>query len=248
MLISNAEYVSIEITRRCNMCCDHCLRGDAEDIDIQEKYIDAFLDKFINGANIYSVCITGGEIMLNIPAIRYLLAAVKKKNISVESFYMVTNGKDSSKALDLAMASLEWWSYCTECDGEPDYAGICISSDEFHEDISSTAKEILSGLSYYRNDKERSYTTNGLLNEGRAKNLSSSAFKKYEPFENALCIEKESNELISIHEEQLYLNALGDIVAGCDWSYESQQERIICNVMDNNWTDKLLTSKYCNLS
>lgn len=70
MRIYSANSVFIEVTRRCNMCCAHCLRGDAESIDIQEKYIDAFLDSFETGAYISSLTFTGGEISLNIPAIR----------------------------------------------------------------------------------------------------------------------------------------------------------------------------------
>lgn len=77
MRIYSANNVFIEVTRRCNMCCAHCLRGDAESIDIQEKYIDAFLDNFEKGAYISSLTFTGGEISLNIPAIRYTLKAVK---------------------------------------------------------------------------------------------------------------------------------------------------------------------------
>lgn len=50
MRIYSANNVFIEVTRRCNMCCAHCLRGDAESIDIQEKYIDAFLDNFEKSA------------------------------------------------------------------------------------------------------------------------------------------------------------------------------------------------------
>ena len=115
------------------MCCAHCLRGDAESIDIQEKYIDAFLDNFEKGAYISSLTFTGGEISLNIPAIRYTLKAVKERGIAVGSFYMVTNGKAVDKMADLAMASLEWWAYCDEKD---DYmCGLCISSDNFHEVI-----------------------------------------------------------------------------------------------------------------
>ena len=76
MRIYSANNVFIEVTRRCNMCCAHCLRGDAESIDIQEKYIDAFLDNFEKGAYISSLTFTGGEISLNIPAIRYTLNAV----------------------------------------------------------------------------------------------------------------------------------------------------------------------------
>ena len=65
MRIYSANSVFIEVTRRCNMCCAHCLRGDAENIDIQEKYIDAFLDSFEKGACISSLTFTGGEISLN---------------------------------------------------------------------------------------------------------------------------------------------------------------------------------------
>lgn len=74
MYISSACDVVIEVTRRCNMCCAHCLRGDAEAVDIQERYIDAFLDSFANAGYISSLTFTGGEISLNIPAIRYTLA------------------------------------------------------------------------------------------------------------------------------------------------------------------------------
>ena len=108
MYISNACNVVIEVTRRCNMCCAHCLRGDAEAVDIQERYIDAFLDSFANAGYISSLTFTGGEISLNIPAIRYTLNAVRERNISVGSFYMVTNGKAVDKMVELALASLEW--------------------------------------------------------------------------------------------------------------------------------------------
>ena len=151
------------------MCCAHCLRGDAESIDIQEKYIDAFLDNFEKGAYISSLTFTGGEISLNIPAIRYTLKAVKERGIAVGSFYMVTNGKAVDKMADLAMTSLEWWAYCDEKD---DYmCGLCISSDNFHEVIPYESKSILSGLKYNRNDKVTDFHLAYLLNEGRAKNL-----------------------------------------------------------------------------
>lgn len=146
MYISSACDVVIEVTRRCNMCCAHCLRGDAEAVDIQERYIDAFLDSFANAGYISSLTFTGGEISLNIPAIRYTLNAVRERNISVGSFYMVTNGKAVDKMVELALASLEWWNYC---DDKDDYScGLCISSDDFHEEIPRESASILSGLRY----------------------------------------------------------------------------------------------------
>ena len=70
MQITSVDTVVIEITRRCNMCCAHCLRGDAENVDINSKYVDAFFNSFKDGAFISNITFTGGEISLNIPAIR----------------------------------------------------------------------------------------------------------------------------------------------------------------------------------
>ena len=179
MYISDANNVVIEITRRCNMCCAHCLRGDAENVNIQEKYINAFLDSFSGRRYIGTIVFTGGEISLNIPAIRYTLKAVKERNISVGSFYMVTNGKAVDKMEDLALASLEWWNYCDEKD---EYlCGLCISSDNFHEEISDESASILSGLKYNRDDMVTDFHEKYLLNEGRAKTLNDDWSLKREP-------------------------------------------------------------------
>lgn len=249
MYISNACNVVIEVTRRCNMCCAHCLRGDAEAVDIQEKYIDAFLDSFVNAGYISSLTFTGGEISLNIPAIRYTLNAVRERNISVGSFYMVTNGKAVDKMADLALVSLEWWNYC---DDKDDYScGLCISSDDFHEEISSESASILSGLKYNRDDKVTDFRKQYLINEGRAKTINANQILKREPMVSELTIEYERNCAqrseagIYITDGELYLNAIGDVVVGCNWSYESQKKYRIGNVMDEKWLENIRSSKLC---
>lgn len=249
MYISSACDVVIEVTRRCNMCCAHCLRGDAEAVDIQERYIDAFLDSFANAGYISSLTFTGGEISLNIPAIRYTLNAVRERNISVGSFYMVTNGKAVDKMVELALASLEWWNYC---DDKDDYScGLCISSDDFHEEIPRESASILGGLRYNRNDKVTDFRKQYLINEGRAKTINANQILKREPIVSELVIEyerdcKPRNEAgINITDGELYLNAIGDVVVGCDWSYESQRKYRIGNVMDEKWLENIRSSKLC---
>lgn len=249
MYISDANNVVIEITRRCNMCCAHCLRGDAENVDIQEKYINAFLDSFSGRRYIGTIVFTGGEISLNIPAIRYTLNAVRERNISVGSFYMVTNGKAVDKMAELALASLEWWNYC---DDKNDYScGLCISSDDFHEEISRESASILSGLRYNRNDKVTGFRKQYLINEGRAKTINANQILKREPIVSELVIEyerycKPGNEAgINITDGELYLNAIGDVVVGCDWSYESQKKYCLGNAMDEKWLENIRSSKLC---
>lgn len=38
MLIRYASDVAIEVTRRCNMKCAHCLRGDAQNIPFHSNW------------------------------------------------------------------------------------------------------------------------------------------------------------------------------------------------------------------
>lgn len=243
MRIYGASSVVIEVTRRCNMCCAHCLRGDAENVDIQEKYIDAFLDSFEEGAYIGSLTFSGGEISLNIPAIRYILKSVKERGIAVGSFYMVTNGKAADKMADLAMASLEWWNYCD--DKDDNVCGLCISSDDFHEEIPNESKSILSGLKYSRNDKVTDFHRAFLVNEGRAKNLDSNVYKKRELHVDKLEYGFSETGGIDFCSGDLYLSAVGDIVSGCDLSYESQKKYRLGNVMNKNWLESIPTSELC---
>lgn len=203
--------------------------------------LDAFLDSFEKGAYISSLTFTGGEISLNIPAIRYTLKAVKERGIAVGSFYMVTNGKAIDKMADLAMASLEWWTYCDEKDD--DMCSLCISSDNFHEVIPYESKSILSGLKYNRNDKVTDFHLAYLLNEGRAKNLDSNIYKKREPHVDKLEYEFNKTGDIDFYSGELYLNAIGDVVSGCDWSYKSQKKYRFGNVMNKNWLENISNSE-----
>lgn len=243
MHICSVSNVVIEITRRCNMCCAHCLRGDAENVDIQERYIDAFLDSFEKGACISYIVFSGGEISLNIPAIRYILKAVKERNISVGSFYMVTNGKAVDKMADLALASLEWWNYC--CNKDDDMCGLCISSDNFHEKIPHESEGFFSGLKYSHDDKVTDFRFHPLINEGRAETINSSLYRKCEPCVEKLEYEINGDDGIDFWRSEMYLNAVGDVVSGCDWSYESQKKYRIGNVMDKNWLDNISDSEWC---
>lgn len=137
--------------------------------------------------------------------------------------------------------SLEWWAYCDEKD---DYmCGLCISSDNFHEVIPYESKSILSGLKYNRNDKVTDFHLAYLLNEGRAKNLDSNIYKKREPHVDKLEYEFNKTGDIDFYSGELYLNAIGDVVSGCDWSYKSQKKYRFGNVMNKNWLENISNSE-----
>lgn len=81
--------VNVELTRRCNLKCAHCYRGDAQDADITPEIIDAFLD---HTQAIYQLSFVGGEPTLNLEGMRYFLESMKRHNVFLTSVSYVTNG------------------------------------------------------------------------------------------------------------------------------------------------------------
>ena len=83
------EHISIELTRRCNMRCRHCLRGDAQNVDIDYKYIDALLDQTQLIGRLF---LSGGEPTLMLDAIEYIADELCKRGIPLLNFELCTNG------------------------------------------------------------------------------------------------------------------------------------------------------------
>ncbi len=137
----------IEVTRRCQIQCDHCLRGDAQDLDIKLSDIDKVLTGYIN-----NLTFTGGEPSLNVKAIEYTLAMCKARDIEVYSCYIATNAVDISDAF--LVACLRWYDYCEEM-------SVQHSNDNYHYNADSS---MLKGLSFF-SEKGNRMT---LINQGRA--------------------------------------------------------------------------------
>lgn len=146
------ENLTIELTRKCNMKCAHCLRGDAQDVDIDYKYIDELLDQT---EVIGHLTITGGEPTLNLDALEYILNGLCKRGIPLLEFGLITNGLIySERFIDL----IKWCKQiidvsCSNCfiNGEEyqpqRYLSRCdigISLDRYHEKMIFVWKTIKS--------------------------------------------------------------------------------------------------------
>jgi len=82
--------------------------------------------------------------------------------------------------------------------------------------------ELLEGLSFF----SKKYAVDGkqehVIPEGRGINWTS--IQTYKPSTVELETQEEFNDLT------IYLNAKGQLVNGCDWSYENQEKHIICDL------------------
>ncbi len=193
----------LEITRRCNMVCKHCLRGDAQNLDMSKEIVDELLKRC---DYIDSVTFTGGEPSLNIPLIRYFFEKAEEFEKLPESFFVITNGKVNQ--LELATEFLKWYpkmEYQEDC-------GIALSIDPYH-DTENLEPAYVRGLSFYSDEKElgfwEKHPEKHILAEGRAANWGKSPEK---PFAK---IDYDTDEIMT-----LYVTANGKLLGNCDFSYE----------------------------
>lgn len=108
----------LEITRKCNMQCPHCLRGDEYE-GCNSSYPcmgtcaggekdKRILDQIFQGIqDIGCITLSGGEPTLNVPFIVDLVDYVIEKGIYVGGLYIVTNGKIYSQEMVDAVRKLQ---------------------------------------------------------------------------------------------------------------------------------------------
>lgn len=82
--------LNFDITRRCNMACPFCARGDAQNKDITPEVIDATFDN-VRGVYICDIRLSGGEPMLNPDMVSYTIDSMIRHNAIVNSIFIFTN-------------------------------------------------------------------------------------------------------------------------------------------------------------
>lgn len=221
--------LALEVTRRCNMACEHCLRGEAQNCDIDFKVINK-ATKFVSPS---SVVFTGGEPSLNTMAIDYYFKRCEVNDNVPESFYVVTNGLDKNNMKRLTFSLLNAYSCIVKHDGyfdEDNLCGVAVSRDKFHDKYRGIGHshdwDILQGLSFYRpEDKfhEKSSSNNWLINTGRAeKNHIGTGCKYFANLDLNEYIDDmviEGDVLYVYLNDIMYISAKGLVTNCCDLSY-----------------------------
>lgn len=256
----SVENLIIEITRKCNMSCRMCLRGDNEDVNIKTEYIDTLLKRI---SSIGTIQFTGGEPSENVDAMNYALYRCKQLEIPVYAFYVVTNGKEVTDRFLGVMD--DWHAYCLTCvfteqgwrqtciggedaidmmewtDFERSLCGLALSLDAFHEPIPVENMVKLMARSYFNNDKMVRGKNWRMIDMGRAEGMQWHTL--VERPEKAICHDF-SDEIEEGNIEELYMNAKGSIVPHCDLSYEKQEEFKMADVTDENWLETLAENSH----
>ena len=119
--------LEIIVTKKCNLACAHCMRGDAQNQDITKETYDAIFDKiqFIENLNL-----GGGEISLSPKVITDLIASLKEHKTIVNSFALTTNGTIISQ--EFIDALLELKEYVYKCREEKITIFKSLEKSQFH--------------------------------------------------------------------------------------------------------------------
>ena len=125
--------VAFEITRRCNFTCEHCIRGEAQNMDMSTEVIDSFYGKI---SELQEIIFTGGEPLLNVEGMDYVISQSIKHGFPLYSLTFTTNGTIFNG--DMRYYLDRWAFYIKSCHAQrgTDYKGsvkICVSCDKWHD-------------------------------------------------------------------------------------------------------------------
>lgn len=237
----------VETTRKCNMRCRHCMRGDAQNQNLHIEMLEKFL-KDVDG--IGSITFSGGEPSLNLKPMRWFADYLQThSDFHCGYFYVVTNGKQyNEEFLDVLR---EIYFRCSE----QEECRLVLSKDKFHERISDRC------YNFYMGFEEKIFDYPFLVNEcgepeieikklpsilGRGRALDYGIATNFRPVGEKLhvdyveCFERNGELCVDISDDTVYLNVFGEVFADCDLSYEQQEKYAIGDLRKENLSDIVL--------
>lgn len=233
----NIDNLIIEVTRKCNLKCLHCLRGKAQNKDISSETIEKFLvDNDIEF--ISTVTFTGGEPTLNISAINDFINICVTNNIEVGSFYIVVNGVKIPDEFILTVSRL--YAFCTD----NDISAVEVSESDFY--LNQDDEQIKKLELFKIFSRKQTTDDKNLILEGNAIDYIDDFYDGR--YGREINISDSINEIFDDLDTScvggiIYLNVNGDIITHCDLSYDNQDKHKIGNVYESTLND-MLTKLY----
>lgn len=221
------SYLVIEGTRRCNMKCPHCLRGNAQRVDMDNEVANRITQQV---DSVYCITFSGGEPSLNPDIIRNFQYGFMFNDCSINSFWVTTNARFYKNEFSDALENL--YSLCQE----KDECRLTISGDQYHFRRSERATEEYSQLCFFSEERMRSIEEYMIVNEGMAKK-NQFGYRDIKPMKKISGYSYHGDDLYI--DDTIYINALGDVLLNSDLSYRSQKKYAIGNVLKESLKDIL---------
>jgi len=237
--VQNLEMI---VTEKCNLNCGHCLRGGCSNNYMSDRVIRATLDQI---SEVGCLIINGGEPLLALDRLEFILAYIIKQNIRVNSLSLIINGTIYSVEFLKILAYFEKYINSHKCFNG--CASFAISWDRFHHDEIErlNMKELyLENIEKYMESEHFGgfqYLGNKVLREGYAENFDSNLTTPLQPMRPSVTYIKDNR-----FDKKYGVCNIGPVVAinangtitECDASYENQESKYnYGNVLVNRISD-----------
>ena len=223
MLVDN---VVLMTTHRCNMSCDHCIRGWAENEDMP---VETALD-VIRTLRPDRVTLSGGEPTLRMDIIEALHNQYIMNDYATYGIFMATNGKlDVKRATRIVQL---WQSFAQMSNRFDNSAALRISRDEFHKHSDWAYNYIRGEFNKYESSDNLYLDEWGYLGDDRR------IIKSGKAAEFSLGSREIGTPIVQLdrwgclYGDAVTVDCNGMVSFGCDWSYDKLRENAVCHYTD----------------
>lgn len=234
-------------TKKCNLACAHCMRGDAQNADISPETYDTIFDKF---DVIENLNIGGGEVAVSPHVLNDLVESLEKHDTIVNEFALTTNATIASDEFIASLMRVKQYVNKSASSGvslfrRPEVSNfhIVISTDDFHiEEMLKkgyTFEDFINNIIKFRqvfgdNSVELKYFSDfEVIDEGRGKNIEQTKqVKKYiqKPLSSEFAIT--NIDKASVITGMLAISTDGEVLPCCNLSYDNEKVFSVGNIKD----------------
>jgi hypothetical protein len=218
----------LEITRKCNLRCAHCLRGAA-----QRKVMDTnvVFKTLYHVESIGNLVITGGEPSLAPEVIHNIWQSLLWHKVDLQCFYIVSNGQPHNKYRAFLEEVDRLYGYC-------DDKGSCsltISADQYHPnnpdrrylfDKYGNQERYYGEAPEYFHPDQRTERIYKVLNDGRARDT----LVGTEPWEDQEPWKLDDDYIDGL----VYVSCNGNVTSSCNMSFHRIDKEHKGNVLEKS--------------
>lgn len=230
------DNIVLEVTRSCNLKCEHCLRGCSERCHFNTDYLSNIFDGI---DEIGTITFSGGEPLMKIGTIVKTLDYIREHGITLNSFYIVHNGTIFSKYLMNVLKD-----YYENYVLERELCGFSLSRDKFHLKQIERLKmpnhyydymELKDyGFDFIHDDRKEIFS---LIEEGRGKRNRNKIHTKYENRKPYYYNGFLKSDEYGYGECMIYVSANGNVINNCDLSFHNIDKFSFGNIKQNTLID-----------
>jgi len=152
-----ADCIGFELTRRCNLHCKWCSKGDAQNMDMTKEIIDKTLDE-LSDYWIDVVRLTGGEPSLVPELVKYVIDGIIKRRIIVGTVQFITNGTITSDIIK--KSSMKFLDYSNTIQDEREELAVFFDNEKrntLYESLKGKYPSWITQISTWEHDNEKTF-------------------------------------------------------------------------------------------